>query len=102
MTAALTKATEDRKQMTPAENARIYDVLFSDLLRDPVGQVENIYKYFDIEMSDKARDDLNAFAAEHKQGSKGTHKHSAATFGWTKPNLVGRFKHYIDHFNITD
>lgn len=101
MTATLTKATQDRKGMTPEENARVYDVQFGDLLDDPVGQVEKIYRYFDISMTSKTKADLTAFAQEHKHGSKGKHKHSVSTFGWSKSQLETRFKTYIDFFNIS-
>jgi hypothetical protein len=76
-----------------------YDVQYRDLVRDPVGTVEAIYRHFDLPWSD---DVLAAVTAEDQASRSGhrapSHKYSLADFGITDAEVDERFADYTARY----
>ena len=71
---------------------QFYDMDYFDLIRDPIGTVDDIYRYFGIEMTDAARAAMEASDAESKQGPRAPkHTYSLADYGLTADAVKERF-----------
>ena len=76
-----------------ADPAQFCDVDYVDLIKDPIGTVQNIYAHFGIEMTDTARDAIAATDAESKQGPRAPkHSYSLADYGLTEDQVKERFR----------
>ena len=69
-------------------------------MRDPLETVEAIYEYFDMVLTDEARERMKAFMASHKQDAHGKHVYTAEQFGLDARTLRREFGEYIETFNI--
>jgi hypothetical protein len=79
--------------------SHFYDVAFPDLVRDPVGTVEGVYRHFGLPWSDDVR---AAVAAEDVAGRSGnrapSHRYSLADFGLTDAEVDERFAEYTARY----
>ena len=72
--------------------AQFCDVDYATLIRDPIGTVENIYRHFDIELSDDARAAIGRTDEESKQGPRAPkHEYALADYGLTTDQVKERF-----------
>lgn len=73
--------------------AQFCDVQYVDLIRDPVGTVEEIYARFGIEMTDAARTAIRETDDQSKQGPRAPkHSYSLADYGLTEDQVKERFR----------
>jgi hypothetical protein len=101
----LKKAPLDMKEAgVPCAN-----VIFDDLIADPISVIESIYKQYNWDMSEEYRVILEKYIAENAQkrektgaGSKALGAwHSLEGFGITKEELLqGNYANYIKEFNL--
>ena len=76
-----------------ANPAQFCDVDYFELIRDPIGTVENIYSHFGIEMTEDARAAIEATDEESKQGPRAPkHTYSLADYGLTEAQVKDRFR----------
>lgn len=79
------RATKDPRQFC--------DVDYFELIRDPIGTVEDIYSRFGIELTDAARAAIVSTDEESKQGPRAPkHTYSLADYGLTEEQVKERFK----------
>jgi hypothetical protein len=75
------------------DSAQFYDMDYFDLISDPVGTVEAIYRHFGIEVTDEARAAMHASDEESKQGPRAPkHTYSLEDYGLTADAVKERFK----------
>jgi len=75
------------------DSAQFYDMDYFDLISDPVGTVEGIYRHFGIEVTDEARAAMRASDEESKQGPRAPkHTYSLEDYGLTADAVKERFK----------
>lgn len=73
--------------------AQFCDVQYVDLIRDPVGTVEEIYARFGIEMTEAARTAIRETDDQSKQGPRAPkHSYSLADYGLTEDQVKERFR----------
>ena len=60
------------------DSAQFYDMDYFDLIKDPIGTVEGIYRHFGIEVTDEARAAMQASDAREQAGSARTQAHLLA------------------------
>ncbi|HET7016217.1 MAG TPA: sulfotransferase [Streptosporangiaceae bacterium] len=88
------------------DQARFCDVWYDEFVSDPLGTVESVYEYFDIELTGPAADGMRAMQAESTgEGPGGVtggprdarwrHKYSLADFGLTAEQVDERFAGYL-------
>jgi hypothetical protein len=82
---------------TPERNL---DVRYHDLMADPVGTVESICRYFDIECSEESSRLVDKWVTEHPRTKHGVHSYSPEDFGLSAPRLRERFAFYMDRFGV--
>ncbi len=79
---------------------QLLDIQYLDLVRDPMGMVQRIYKHFDLELTGAAETAMQRFLAEHPKDKGGVHRYSLETFGIDPEVERGRFQSYLDCFGI--
>ncbi len=75
------------------DSAQFYDMDYFELIKDPIGTVEGIYRHFGIEMTAAARAGMEASDAESKQGPRAPkHTYSLEDYGLTADAVKERFR----------
>jgi hypothetical protein len=79
--------------------AHFFDVAYPDLVGDPVGTVEAVYRHFDLPWTDAVRE---AVVAEDVAGRSGprtpAHRYSLEDFGLTEAEVDKRFADYAARY----
>jgi hypothetical protein len=79
--------------------AHFYDVAFPDLVRDPVGTVEAVYRHFGLPWSDDVRAAVAAEDVASRSGDRApSHRYSLADFGLTEAEVDDRFADYTARY----
>ncbi len=92
--AALFMAARERH-----DAAHFYDLAYQDLVRDPVGTVESIYRYFGLPWSDEERAAVAAEDAASRSGHRApAHRYSLADFGLSEAEVDERFAEYTARY----
>lgn len=94
----LRSCVADRDRI-PAE--RSIDVLFHEFMRDDVAMVRRIYELANLEMTETAQADLDAYMRANPRGKHGRIAYDlAGDFGVSAEELRDRFDFYFDRFPI--
>lgn len=73
--------------------AQFYDMDYFDLIKDPVAEVERIYRHFGIESTDESRAAMLRSHEESKKGPRAPkHTYSLSDYGLTDEQVKERFK----------
>ena len=82
----------------------IVDIQYADLVQDPVGTVESIYRALDGTgrggLDGETRTELRAYVAAHPKDSLGAHGYNLAEFGLDGAQLAERFSGYVDCYDV--
>ncbi|MDJ0850847.1 MAG: sulfotransferase [Myxococcota bacterium] len=80
--------------------ARVVDLRYGDLLRDPLATVERLYGLLELELSDEARRGMERYVREHPQNPERVHRYSLEQFGLREDEVRERFAPYCERFGI--
>jgi hypothetical protein len=81
------------------DDAHFYDVAYDDLVHDPVGTVEAIYRHFGLPWTDEVSAAVSAADAASRSGRRApSHRYSLADFGITESEVDERFADYPARF----
>lgn len=75
-----------------------FDVIYSDMVKDPIAMVEKIYDHFGLEMSEEFRENMRTWIKENRQGKWGRREYSLADYNLTKEQIQKEFKEYTDFY----
>lgn len=78
----------------------ILDVQYAAVMRDPIGEVDRIYRHFGEEMSGEARAAMEGYMADNPKGKHGKHEYALEDYGLTRDGVHERFADYIDRYAI--
>jgi hypothetical protein len=79
----------DFRRQHPELRDRFHDVLYRDLVRDPLAAVEALHRRLDAPFSAAARERVAAHLAANPKGKHGVHRYRLEDYGLT-PDLVRR------------
>ncbi len=79
---------------------RFVDVHFADVVRDPVGTIEGIYRRLSWDFTEDARGAIDAYARSKPKDSRGVHRYSAEASGIDPADVAERFRFYMEHYGI--
>jgi len=79
---------------------RFVDVHFADLVRDPVGTVEQVYRALDWPFPESARQRIAEYSANKPKDSRGPHRYSLEEIGLDARKERERFGFYTKHYGI--
>ena len=83
-----------------ANPGMVHDVMYDNLMTDPVGTVGNIYENFGFDVSDAYQNRLTTYTNEHPKTEHGLHEYESGEFGVDDDQVRDRLKSYIDHFGL--
>jgi hypothetical protein len=79
--------------------AHFFDVAYDDLVRDPVGIVEAVYRHFGLPWTDEVGDAVAAEDAASRSGPRTpSHRYSLADFGIAAAEVDERFAEYTARY----
>lgn len=78
----------------------IFDIQYTEQLRDPVGQMRKLYARFDEPFTPAAEAAMTKLLSANPQGKHGKHVYSLAEFGLTAAGVRSHFKDYCDRYRI--
>lgn len=82
----------------PAE--RVVDVRHPDLVRDPMGTVEHVYRALGLEWTESAREAMNRFVERQKGEQSAKHHHGLEGFGLSREAVRDRFSDECAEFEL--
>lgn len=80
--------------------AKIVDVLYADLMRDPLGTVRQVYAAFGDALDGPAEAAIADRIAARPQGRFGKHEHRPEDFGLVTGELRERFRPYVERYGV--
>jgi len=80
----------------------VIDVLYADLVADPVAVIERLCTQLGRPWSDETRARLAAWHAEHPRHRDGRHAYGARDFGLEPGELAERFSGYRERFGLDE
>ncbi|MDF1831235.1 MAG: sulfotransferase [Porticoccaceae bacterium] len=79
-------------------NSNFVDLLYRDLVAEPLATVGSIYEHFSMPISPVAEANMAAYLDKEREG--GGHQYKPEDFGLSAEGIRDRFRAYIDRFNI--
>jgi hypothetical protein len=95
--AACMRAIQYRDQH-PDISSGIYDIAFSEFMRDQAGTMAAIYRHLGLNLTDAARQAMADYLGSRPREKFGTRHYSLAQFGLTDGDLAEMFGPYIERY----
>ncbi len=73
----------------------IYNLYYDDMMRDPIGQMKQVYQWLGFDWTEAAETGMNQWLAENPQGRFGAHSYSLDQWGFTRQELEPYFADYL-------
>jgi hypothetical protein len=86
-----------RERLSPGQ---VVDVQYTDFISDTVAVVEDIYQQLDLPYTQDVQQLIASYVADHPRNKHGSHDYQLAQFGLTEQQVLDRFAHYIETYNI--
>ena len=90
--------TQFRNQRGPDDT--VFDLQYAELMDDPVGSVERIYRHFDMELDDLGRRKMTAWMEENPQDRYGRHRYTLNQFNLSPDEVRQQFANYIERHEV--
>jgi hypothetical protein len=81
-------------------DAIFYDMHFSDFVADQFAVVCEIYDSLGLPLTDEAATRMRTFIADNPKGKHGEHSYSPVDFGIDPATIRGKFKDYIEQYDL--
>jgi hypothetical protein len=79
---------------------KLFDVLYLELLREPMSMVRRIYEYFDMELTPAAARAMQQFLQANPKNKSGVHRYTLEEFRLDPEEERRRFQFYLDFFGL--
>ena len=76
------------------------DVVYEDMIKDPVAMVRRIYDHFGLQFTDQFKINMETWIKENRQGKHGRREYSLADYDLTPSQIKEEFSDYIAFYNI--
>jgi hypothetical protein len=83
-------------------NSQIVDSHFVTLMADPVASLRNTYEQLELDWPAGHDRVITDYLANKPKGKHGTHSYTLADVGLDEASVRATFKHYVEHYNITE
>ncbi len=75
----------------------MYIVDYGEIIRDPMGVVQDIYNHFNHELSKTSEENMQKYLKNNPINKHGKHHYSLEEYGLNKVDIVEEFKEYTDY-----
>ena len=86
-----------RRQSDPA---RFHDVVYADLVGDPLATIAGIYDHFGIELGARAEAGIRDATRAKPKGRHGAHRYAFEATGWDAAAERERFRSYQERYGV--
>lgn len=76
----------------------VIDILYEDIVSQPIGTVRRIYEHFGLEWSEDFELAMNAWLRENPQGKRGRNTYTLEEFGLEREAIEKCYKEYNSLF----
>jgi hypothetical protein len=90
----------DTRDQLPPETAPVFDMHFSEFIRDEVGMVRRIYEHFGMELSLDAEERMRGFLARNPRDKHGAHRYSLEDARLDPGTERERYRAYQERYDI--
>jgi hypothetical protein len=92
----------DRARDTRARigSERFIDVRYTDVLRDPLGEVARIHRHLELPLSDATAGRMHDWLEHNRQHKHGRHRYEASDFGLSAERIAERLSAYREAFAL--
>ncbi len=80
--------------------ARIADVQYADMTRDPIGTMRTLYSALGDAFTPEVEAAMQAWLNENPQGKFGRHEYNLAQYGLSVEGLSPRFERYLSRYSV--
>ena len=95
------KSLDQRKRLSHRTD-QFFDVKMSETVRDPLDIVRRMYSHFGYPLSDEVEAKMVAFMKSNARDKHGSHAYAPEDFGIDPERDRGRFRDYIDYFELSE
>jgi hypothetical protein len=82
------------------DQSMFYDVHYNDLMADPLGTIEGVYRHFDMIYDEPVKGAIGGWLAANPQDKHGRHAYGPEQFGLDARQVRERFAPYIERFAV--
>lgn len=82
------------------QDHRFFDIHFADFQRDPMREIEGLYRWLGEELSDEARARMKAWRDDTPRDKHGVRTYDPADYGLDRAELRERFRFYSQRFGV--
>ena len=83
-----------------SDSSRFVDVDYRQFVDDPMASVKEIYRAFDLQLSEATERTMQEYVDANPQKKHGAHRYSMDEYGLTPERVKTRLKFYIDRFDL--
>jgi hypothetical protein len=76
------------------------DVLYQDVMEDPLKEVRRVYDFIGLELSPETEQSMRRWLATHSQTKHGVHSYQLEDFGLDRTRLDPHFEAYRERFGV--
>ena len=87
-------------RQTHGEHA-IHDVLYDDVMKDPIGEIRKIYQHFDEPFTPDVAAAMESYLRDNPKGKHGKHRYAIEDYGLTRQMVRHRYQDYCERFRIS-
>ncbi len=80
------------------ESEQFTDIAFVDAIRDPLGEIDRLYRQLGIDLDPKTEKQMRDWLQRSNNEQFVPHRYTAADFGLSTAEIHERFTDYIDRF----
>jgi len=81
-------------------SGRVFDIMYLDFIRDPIGVIRSLYEHFEMHLTNAAEEAMLRFLPENPQHKHGVHRYALKDYGLDPVTERRRFQFYMDYFRL--
>ena len=79
---------------------KFYDMLYTDLSKNPIEVINKMYAHFGLTLTDKAEQNMKEFLNNNPKHKHGEHRYSLSHYGLSEAAISSCFKNYIQRYQL--
>jgi len=94
------RAMESCMEFRRSREERFFDIRYEDLIADPMTQIQKIYDFVEMELTEDVKSRMQQWAVENARDKRPVHYYTLEQFGYTEEGLAREFARYRERFGV--
>jgi hypothetical protein len=94
---AVERSMKARERLNPGT---FLDVMYQDVVHDPIKEVRRVYDFIDLEFSPGTEETMKQWLRKNPQGKHGVHDYQLEDFGLDRERLDPHFAEYRQRYGV--